>query len=155
MNRRWRNNGLSITLFGLFLTFQLGLSVVGLRQYNQEQADHQQPTVGYLEYVSSPAFLEATTENWEGEFLQMFAYILLTAFLYQKGSAEPKDPDEEEAVDRDAVELKNKEDAPWPVRRGGVALARYRNSLSLAFFMLFAFAAEASWCSGVAVETVR
>jgi hypothetical protein len=31
-------------------------------------------------------------ENWESEFLQMFVFIVLTVFLYQKGSAESKDP---------------------------------------------------------------
>lgn len=32
---------------------------------------------------------------------------------------------------------RNDPDAPWPVRRGGVALWRYKNSLSLAFVLLF------------------
>lgn len=29
-------------------------------------------------------------ENWESEFLQMFLFVALTAFLYQKGSPESK-----------------------------------------------------------------
>lgn len=61
----------------------------------------------------------------------------MTAFLFQKGSAESKDPDEPEAVDRDPRQARNKKDAPWPVRRGGVALKLYENSLSLAMFLLF------------------
>lgn len=140
MKQFWRNNGLSVTLIGLFMVFQLGLSIVGLQQYNQEQSDHQQPTVTYLEYISGPAFLEATMENWESEFLQMFGYVLLTAFLFQKGSAESKDPDKEEPVDRDPRQSRHNPDAPWPVRQGGVALVLYKNSLASAFFLLFAIA---------------
>ena len=35
---------------------------------------------------------EATFENWESEFLQMAAFILLTTFLIQKGSPESRRP---------------------------------------------------------------
>jgi len=40
-------------------------------------------------------------ENWESEFLQMGSYVLFTVFLFQKGSAESKDPEKEEAQDAD------------------------------------------------------
>lgn len=140
MKHKLREYGLSITLLGLFFVIQVGLSLVGQRQYNHEQADHGQPTVSYLEYVRGPAFLEATMENWESEFLQMFAYVLLTAFLFQKGSAESKDPDKQEAVDRDPRQSRDVENAPWPVRKGGIVLKLYENSLSIALFLLFAIA---------------
>ena len=137
LKHKLREYGLSITLLGLFLVFQVGLSLVGQRQYNHEQADHGQPAVSYLEYVRGPAFLEATMENWESEFLQMFAYVLLTAFLFQKGSAESKDPEKQEAVDRDPRQSRGDENAPWPVRKGGIVLKLYENSLSIALFVLF------------------
>ncbi len=140
MKHKLREYGLSITLLGLFFVIQVGLSLVGQRQYNNEQADHGQPTVSYLEYVRGPAFLEATMENWESEFLQMFAYVLLTAFLFQKGSAESKDPEKQEAVDRDPRQSRDVENAPWPVRKGGIVLKLYENSLSIALFLLFAIA---------------
>jgi len=130
-------HGLSIVLFGFFVLFQLGLSVVGQRQYNQEQVNHGQPTIDYFGYVSSAAFLEATMENWESEFLQMFGYVVLTAFLYQRGSAESKKPGENEAVDRDPRLARTKADAPWPVRKGGPILKLYEHSLSLALLLLF------------------
>src|ERR671918_2609849 len=128
MKQMLRRNSLSIALFGLFLLFQIGLSVVGQRQYNQEQENHSQARVGYLEYISTGSFLEATMENWESEFLQMFAYVILTVFLFQQGSAESKKPDEPEPVDRDPRLSRNKKDAPWPVRKGGVILKLYENS---------------------------
>jgi len=140
VKHKLRESGLSITLLGLFFVIQVGLSLVGQRQYNHEQADHGQPTVSYLEYVRGPAFLEATMENWESEFLQMFAYVLLTAFLFQKGSAESKDPEKQEAVDRDPRQSRDVENAPWPVRKGGIVLQLYENSLSIALFLLFAIA---------------
>lgn len=140
MKHKLREYGLSITLLSLFFVIQVGLSLVGQRQYNHEQADHGQPTVSYLEYVRGPAFLEATMENWESEFLQMFAYVLLTAFLFQKGSAESKDPEKQEAVDRDPRQSRDVENAPWPVRKGGIVLKLYENSLSIALFLLFAIA---------------
>lgn len=76
-------------------------------------------------------------ENWESEFLQMGVFVFFTAFLYQKGSAESKDPEKREEVDRDPRKVRDKKNAPWPVRRGGWVLALYENSLTLAFLVLF------------------
>jgi hypothetical protein len=138
MSRFFRNNGLSLVMFILFFfTLIVGQSIVGQREYNNGQQEHGQPTVGYAEYLATPHFLEATMENWESEFLQMFIFIVLTIFLYQKGSAESKDPDKEEAVDRDPQNSRDKKDAPWPVRRGGFVLKLYENSLGLTFLILF------------------
>ena len=138
MKGLFHRNGLSIVLFGFFILFEVGLSIVGQRHYNQEQFQHGQPPVGYLEYVTSASFMEATMENWESEFLQMFAYVVLTAFLYQQGSAESRKLDEPEAVDRDPRLADQKDEAPWPVRKGGLVLKLYENSLSLGLFLLFA-----------------
>jgi hypothetical protein len=138
MRSFFRNNGLSIVLLGMFfITFILGQSLAGHREYNQDQTEHGQPAIAFTEYLGTSHFLEATMENWESEFLQMFVYIVLTIFLYQKGSAESKDPDKEEAFDRDPRGSKDKPNAPWPVRRGGLVLKLYENSLSLTFLLLF------------------
>jgi hypothetical protein len=138
MRRFFRDNGLSLVWFGLFfLAFIIGQTVVGQREYNSEQQEHGQPVVSYAEYLTTPHFVEATMENWESEFLQMFLFVALTAFLYQKGSAESKKIGEEEAVDRDPRKSKDKRNAPWPVRRGGIVLKVYEYSLSLAFLLLF------------------
>jgi hypothetical protein len=138
MSRFFRNNGLSLVLFILFFcTLIIGQSIVGQREYNNDQQEHGQPGVTYTEYLATPHFLEATMENWESEFLQMYVFIMLTIFLYQKGSAESKDPDKEEAVDRDPRNSRDKRDAPWPVRRGGFVLKLYENSLGLTFLVLF------------------
>jgi hypothetical protein len=136
MRRLLRENGLSIVLLSLFLLFWVGQSVAGHREYNSEQQEHNQPQVGYLSYLGGAHFWEATAENWESEFLQMFGYVILTVFLFQKGSSESKDPDKREPVDRDPRNRKEK-NAPGPVRRGGFVLKLYENSLSLAFLLFF------------------
>jgi hypothetical protein len=131
----WHNNGLSITLFVLFFGTLVGQSVAGHRFHNDDQRDHGRPEVGYVEYLKSPAFMEATAENWESEFLQMAFYVVLTVFLFQKGSSESKDPAKKEEVDREPDP--KRKGAPGPVKRGGLALHLYKNSLSLALFALF------------------
>jgi hypothetical protein len=135
MSRFWRNNGLSIALFAMFALTLAGQSLVGHRRENDEREEHGKPAQRYGEYLASPAFLEATMENWESEFLQMSVYVLLTVFLFQKGSSESKDPDEKAEVDR--LPDPNRKGAPWPVRKGGVVLALYKNSLGLALALLF------------------
>jgi hypothetical protein len=137
----FKNNGLSLVLFvGFFATFWVGQSITGWHVYNQDQQDHGRWPVGYGEYLTTEHFMEATAENWESEFLQMFFYVVLTVFLYQKGSAESKRPETFELVDADPRTIPDVEraDAPWPVRRGGWVLKLYEHSLSIALFLLFA-----------------
>ena len=119
------------------MSFIAGQTVFGQREYNNDQREHGRPEVTYAEYLLTGHFVEATMENWESEFLQMFLFVVLTAFLYQKGSAESKKLEGGEAVDRDPRRSRNKRDAPWPVRRGGFVLRLYENSLGLAFLLLF------------------
>jgi hypothetical protein len=148
MRRLLRENGLSIVLVSAFITFWIGQSIAGRREFNDEQQAHGQPEVAYSEYLTSAHFWEATTENWESEFLQIYFYVLLTAFLYQKGSAESKKLDEPEPVDRDPLASRDRPDAPWPVRRGGLALKLYEHSLSLAFLVCFLVAITLHAVSG-------
>ena len=83
MRRLLRDNGLSITMFGLFLVLLVMQSFTGWRTANQDNQEHRQPTESYGDYLTSDHFLEATAENWESEFLQMAGYVVLTAFLFQ------------------------------------------------------------------------
>lgn len=133
MKRFLRDNGLSLALFGLFLLSFLGQAFSGMHRYNDDQNEHGNPTLSLKEYVTSDDFLEGCAENWESEFLQLFTFVLLTRFLYQKGSPESRDPEspEEELTDTPP------EQYPWPVRKGGVILKLYEHSLSLTFLVLF------------------
>jgi len=40
-------------------------------------------------------FGQSTLENWQSEFLQLFSFVVFSAVLIHKGSAESKDSDEE------------------------------------------------------------
>ncbi len=138
MRKILRENSLSIVLLGLFfVTFIGGQRFFGHREYNSDREEHGLPAITPVQYLGSAHFLEVTMENWESEFLQMGVYVILTAFLYQKGSSESKSLSQPEAVDRDPRRFKNKKHAPWPVKRGGIVLRIYENSLSLAFLVLF------------------
>jgi hypothetical protein len=137
LRRVWHDHGLSIVLVALFAATMAGQAVSGWHTYNAEREQHTEPGVTFVEYLGTGHFGEATFENWESEFLQMAFYVLLTAFLYQKGSSESKRPDVIEAVDLDPRGSAQKADAPWPVRRGGVVLILYEHSLSIAFGLLF------------------
>ena len=137
--RRWtRDHGLLLANAGLFVVFFAGMALAGVRAYNADQLEHQESAVSLWGYLRTGDFVEATFENWESEFLQMGMYIVLTAFLFQRGSSESKSPDRPAPQDEDPREADKRQKVPWPVRRGGWALAVYENSLALLFFLLFA-----------------
>jgi hypothetical protein len=137
MRRFLRENSLSMVMFGLFFTFLLLQSVAGWRTANHENQEHQQPSESYLAYLGSGSFVESTFENWESEFLQMAGFVLLTVFLRQKGSPESKGLKGKEPVDADPRQARKQQGVPWPVRRGGLTLVVYENSLTLALVALF------------------
>lgn len=126
MRRFFHNNGLSLVLLALFLSLWAGQSIAGFYVHNDDQQFHGNPLISYSEYIASGHFWQATGENWESEFLQMGFYVILTSFLFQKGSAESNDPDQSAE--------------PAGKRRRKPATWIYRNSLSLAFLGLFAVA---------------
>jgi hypothetical protein len=127
-------NGLSIAIISLMLIFWSLQFITGMKVSNEERKENGAPEISAVEYLESGHFIQATFENWESEFLQMSLYVFLTIFLRQKGSSESKSLSKKEAVDR---EPKPRPDAPWPVRKGGLWLKLYSNSLSLAFLILF------------------
>lgn len=137
MRRFWRDNGLSLTMVGFFLLLLAGQTLTGWHEHNADLQSRQAGPLSLSRYLASGHFLEATAENWESEFLQMFIYVVFTVFLYQRGSSESRTPGEEAAVDADPRAHRTDPAAPWPVRRGGWMLKLYENSLGLAFLGLF------------------
>jgi hypothetical protein len=137
MPRFVRDNALSLAMLLMFVVPLLGQSSAGHRVYNQEQLEHGEAEVSYLGYLKTGHFVESVFENWESEFLQMAMYVALTAVLIQKGSAESKKGDGSDPQDDDPREHQYDPEAPWPVRKGGIALRLYTHSLSIAFFALF------------------
>jgi hypothetical protein len=136
VRRFLRNNGLTLVMFGLFLGALIPMSITGHRADNSDLDEHHRAKVTYWQYLGSGHFIEGVFENWESEFLQMGTYVLVTAWFFQKGSPESKDPDEPAPQDVD-LRRQRYPNPPWPVRRGGLALKVYMNSLALALFVLF------------------
>jgi hypothetical protein len=124
-------------MFALFAIFLCLQAITGFKTNNADLVEHGRPSLDFSAYLSSGHFIEATFENWESEYLQMACYVLLTAFLYQRGSSESKDPDAHEAVDDDPRSAQGNPNAPWPVRRGGIVLVLYEYSLTIALLLLF------------------
>lgn len=136
--KRLTDNGLTLVLALIFLATLLGQILTGWSSDNNERLQHGAVAIGLLAYLHSGPFLSALFENWESEFLQMSAYVLLTAWLVQKGSAESKDPDAPD--DEDAVAAATPERLkPSPARLKPNAIIRrlYENSLGLALSTLF------------------
>jgi hypothetical protein len=87
----WREFGLGIALTLLFFATWIGQGITQWQTYTDEQRAHNESTqVG--DFVSE--FGQSTLENWQSEFLQLFAFVVLSALLIHKGSAESKDSDE-------------------------------------------------------------
>jgi hypothetical protein len=132
--RRWiRDNGLSLTFIGIFLLTLVGQSFAGHAEDTEQLAQHGEPPVPYLDYISSSSFLVDVAENLQSEFLQFFMFILATIWLVQRGSPESKKPgdeglgsDEEQLVGEYA-----RSDSPAWARVRGVRLWLYSNSLLL------------------------
>jgi hypothetical protein len=136
MKKTLRDNGLSIMFVFLFLVSFVGQVFNGLKEHNKEMIEEGGPQVSLTQYFSTGHFLQSTFENWESEFLQMALFVVMTIFLYQKGSSESKDPEGgEEEVDKEPDP--NKKEAPWAVRQGGVILSLYKHSLTIALFVLY------------------
>ena len=129
--------------FVLFLISICGQAITGLEEHNQEIAEKGGQTVKMGEYLTSGHFLQSTFENWESEFLQMALFVILTIFLFQKGSSESKDPESDEPVDREPNP--RKKGAPWAVKQGGLILSVYKHSLSLVLFIFFILSFVVHW----------
>lgn len=136
--RKWvKEHGLLLANIALFVIFFGGMVLSGAANYSEDQLSHGESAVTVLEYLGTGAFLEATFENWESEFLQMGMYVILTVFLFQKGSSESKPMDGNAPQDEDPRDAPLKASTPWPVRRGGWVLKLYEHSLSIMFLLLF------------------
>jgi hypothetical protein len=127
----------------LFLVTIVGQAITGLKEHNQEMIEEGGEVITMSKYLTSGHFLQATFENWESEFLQMALFVILTIFLFQKGSSESKDPEGEEPVDREPNS--RRKNAPWPVKQGGLILSLYKHSLSIALFLLFVISFIVHW----------
>lgn len=108
IQKTWSNFGLSIAFASLFVISWAAQGVAEWGVYRQEQLTHGEPT-RIADYLVQ--FGQSTLENWQSEFLQPFAFVVFSAVLIHRGSAESKDSDDRveqkiDAIARQLEELK-------------------------------------------------
>jgi hypothetical protein len=87
----WREFGLGLSLMILFFGTWVAQGIAQWQTYTDEQLAHGESTHAG-DFFSE--FAHSTLENWQSEFLQLFAFVVLAALYIHKGSAESKDSDE-------------------------------------------------------------
>jgi hypothetical protein len=149
MAKLFKNNGLTITLMALFAISILGQWIAGWHVENEELVRHGRDSISLGAYTIDPAFLSSVFENWESEFLQMSTYVVLTAMLFQRGSAESRDPDDPPR-DEDLAAQARKPGAPRILMAGEAARWVYARSLGIVLFILFLLSFLLHWRSSAA-----
>lgn len=144
MARFFKDNGLTIVLVLLFASSITGHLIAGWHVENEDVVRHGGRAVSLVDYATGAAFMSSVFENWESEFLQMGTYVVLTAFLVQRGSAESNDPDSPRRDD-DLAAQASKPGAPRALSRGAAVRWIYAHSLSLVLFAMFVLSFVAHW----------
>ncbi|WP_432708078.1 DUF6766 family protein [Pedobacter sp.] len=86
-------NSLGLVFLILFFT-SWGLHLYGSwKDYNVLQILSHKPAVTVQSYLVEPRFWFETFQNWQSEFLSVFAIVFLTIYLRQHGSPESKPVD--------------------------------------------------------------
>jgi hypothetical protein len=84
------SNSLLLVMFAIFFLSWFAHSVTGWTEYNNDQADHEQPKVSWLSYLGTANFWESTLQNWQSEFLAVGSFAILAVYLRQRGSPASK-----------------------------------------------------------------
>lgn len=86
-------NSLSIALFSLFLISFIFHWLGSWKNYNLEQSIKGLPTETAIEYLGNSKLWFESFQNWQSEFLSVWAIVLFSVFLRQKGSSQSKPVD--------------------------------------------------------------
>lgn len=87
------NHSLSIVLLLLYLV-SFGLHIFGsLKDYNAEQLRLGKPLENLSGYITGSRLWFESFQNWQSEFLSIFAIIILSIYFRQKGSSQSKPVD--------------------------------------------------------------
>ena len=108
MRNVWRNYGLSITLAVMFFASWTLQTWMGWAEFVSQQVALGQTAEAFGPDGYFWSWGQATFENWQSEFLQVFTFIVLTTFLVHRKSHESPDTDydTEAALRRIEAELK-------------------------------------------------
>jgi predicted PurR-regulated permease PerM len=107
VRKTFANFGLSIVLMVLFFASWFAQGVSQWQTFVDEQRAHNE-SVEIGDFIAH--FSQATLENWQSEFLQLFSFVVLAALYLHRGSAESRDSDDrmEESLKRIEAKLGTK-----------------------------------------------
>jgi hypothetical protein len=114
-----RDYALGIVLAGLFLVSWIAQSLTGWVEFVSEQQSHGEEAQLFGDSGYVWQWSQATFENWQSEFLQLFTMVLLTAFLVHKGSSESKDSDDEIMLQLTEIRMQLDELKGQGAKKGG------------------------------------
>jgi hypothetical protein len=106
MRRLWRDYGLSVTIASMFIVAWLLQTWTGWIEFVSEQAAHGERAVAFGDDGYIWRWAQATFENWQSEFLQVFVFIVLTTFLVHRNSHESPDADYDTEASLRRIEAK-------------------------------------------------
>ena len=75
---------------GLFLMSFLAHAVWGVKAYNEMAIEHGKNALSVWQYFGTSQFWFESFQNWQSEFLAIFAIVVLSIWLREKGSPESK-----------------------------------------------------------------
>jgi hypothetical protein len=104
MKRLFRNYGLSLVLGALFLISWAAQTYAGWKHYVAENEQHHQPATVFGDGGYVWEWGEATFENWQSEFLQLLAFVVLSTYLIHRDSPQSRDGDDEMMKKLDRIE---------------------------------------------------
>lgn len=106
IRKLWHDYGLSITLAVMFLGAWALQTWTGWVYFAAEQAAHGQAATAFGDDGYVWTWAQATFENWQSEFLQVFVFIVLTTFLVHRRSHESPDTDYDTEASLRRIEAK-------------------------------------------------
>ena len=106
MRRLWRDYGLSLTIASMFIVAWFLQTWTGWVEYVSEQAAHGGSAAAFGDDGYIWRWAQATFENWQSEFLQVFVFIVLTTFLVHRNSHESPDADYDTEASLRRIEAK-------------------------------------------------
>jgi len=84
------SNSLLLVMGAIWLGSWFAQSVTGMRTYNEEQVEHGETVLSWVQYLGSADFWQTTLQNWQSEFLAVGSMAVLAIYLRQRGSPESK-----------------------------------------------------------------
>ncbi|MFP5343622.1 MAG: DUF6766 family protein [Candidatus Limnocylindria bacterium] len=106
MRRLWHGYGLSLTLAAMFLVAWALQTWTGWVEFRAEQLAQGRAAAAFGPDGYVWGWAQATFENWQSEFLQVFVFIVLTTFLVHRHSHESPDADYDTEASLRRIEAK-------------------------------------------------